>query len=72
MNGKQKSSFSEKSDNHKSISKRELGNKSDSISSSVTGMRKLRPAGLEPAASGLGNQRSIQLSYERSRYKKGF
>ena len=43
----------------------ELGIKKRPLSSVDNSKKPIRPAGLEPAASGLGNRRSIRLSYGR-------
>ena len=65
MNGKTQDDLTENPLDGNCLSDSELSNESDSLSSTDNGKNELRPAGLEPAAFGLGNQRSIHLSYER-------
>ena len=56
----------EKVENHKTLHNGELNNKSDEKSPCVTDKKQVRPAGFEPATSGLGNRCSILLSYGRN------
>jgi hypothetical protein len=48
----------------------QLGSKNDRLATVGKGEKEVRPAGLEPAASGLGNRRSIRLSYGRFSYNR--
>jgi integrase len=54
-----------KAGNHKTLQMERLDNESEELSPCVTTNMSLRPAGFEPATSGLGNRCSILLSYER-------
>ena len=55
----------EKVESHNTLQNGKLDNKSNRMSPLVTTKKPMRPAGFEPATSGLGNRCSILLSYER-------
>jgi hypothetical protein len=48
----------------------QLNIKKNRLATVDMGEKGIRPAGLEPAASGLGNRRSIRLSYGRFNYNR--